>query len=193
MKRGISPLLGWVLLVGFAVSMGALILMWSTDLIGELSLGDSQKIDIYCENVGLDIENMCLDKLNDMIKIDLANNGGRNIKALTFSKETSGLPTSYCVKLLDDVSDPEIIIVGENYIFKISLDEKFEENVMCDFVSSGFDAEDDLYMISLVPWIDVDGVLQACTDKEVKLEDHNLDGDVFGFLNEPCEHSGGEE
>ena len=186
MKKGISPLLSWVLLIGFAISMGTLILIWSTDLIGDLDLGGNEIAEMYCNNVKIDIEEIHVDPLEDSINATLRNVGERKIRALTFSKETNNSPSAHCYELNLDIS------IGDTELFgPLSLDVANLSSTGIDQCKSynkipGQARPTTLYMISLVPWIEVDGELITCNDQEFRLDSekgNNLE--ILEFLNQP--------
>ena len=43
MKKGISPLIGWVLIIGFSVSAGLLITTWAIDQFKDIDLPETGK------------------------------------------------------------------------------------------------------------------------------------------------------
>ena len=92
MGRGVSPLIAWVLLVGFAIVMGAFIFSWATGTLEMLNIGESQELDLYCDNVGLEIESVCVDGLvdNAIVHAVVTNNGNYNIKKMTVSFSMGG-------------------------------------------------------------------------------------------------------
>jgi len=55
MKKAISVLLSWVLIVGFAVAMSAIIFGWAIPFVEKIvkNLDRSESPEIYCDNTAL--------------------------------------------------------------------------------------------------------------------------------------------
>ena len=74
-KRGISPLVATILLIAFAVSIGALIMNWTSSDINNAIKG------VSCSDVNIELLNVCQN--NESIVISIKNQGEVNINAIT--------------------------------------------------------------------------------------------------------------
>ncbi len=74
-KRGISPLIATVLLIAFAVALGAMIMNWSSDLLSESSLTS------VCEKAKISLVGKFCWKDN-LINIEVLNSGSSEIQEL---------------------------------------------------------------------------------------------------------------
>lgn len=110
MERGVSPLIAWVLLVGFAVVMGAFIFSWATQTIKNLNIGESQEFEVYCENVELRINSVCVYVSGEKyIYPNFTNAGNYDITKLTVTLENKKSasefrPLGSCLILDEDVA-----------------------------------------------------------------------------------------
>ncbi len=83
-KKGISPLIATVLLIAFAVALGAMIMNWSSNLLSESNLGSA------CEKAKISIVGKFCWKDNQ-VNLEVLNSGTTEIQELVFrasSKET---------------------------------------------------------------------------------------------------------
>ncbi|MEK6963082.1 MAG: archaellin/type IV pilin N-terminal domain-containing protein [Nanoarchaeota archaeon] len=74
-KRGISPLIATVLLIAFAVALGAMIMNWSSNLLSESSLAG------VCEKVKISLVGKFCWKDNQ-INIEILNSGTSEVQEL---------------------------------------------------------------------------------------------------------------
>ena len=90
-KRGISPLIATVLLIAFAVSIGAMIMNWGKDTV--MSSGE-------CNNTKIEFQQMsnnpivCYDTLNNRINTIIKNNGNIQVERLMLRTIDSSLEVS---------------------------------------------------------------------------------------------------
>lgn len=74
-RRGISPLIATVLLIAFAVALGAMIMNWSSNLLSESSLGNA------CEKTKISLVGKFCWKDNQ-INLEILNSGTSEIQEL---------------------------------------------------------------------------------------------------------------
>ena len=74
-KRGISPLVATILLIAFAVSIGALIMNWTSSDISNIVKGSS------CSDASINLLSACQN--NESIMISIKNQGEIDINAIT--------------------------------------------------------------------------------------------------------------
>src|SRR3989338_10030873 len=105
MKNGVSPLIAWVLLVGFAVVMGAFIFSWTKGTLTDLRIGDSQEKELYCDSVSFSVDYLCKGGDNlDELHAEITNKGNYDITTMTISLDfDDNLGPGYCYRDLDPV------------------------------------------------------------------------------------------
>lgn len=90
-KKGISPIIATILLIAFAVALGAMIMNWSSNLVA----GGAQ--EQACGNVKFSIRTpMCFE--DNKIKVDVANVGEQKIGALVLRINSPELDQDIQVK-----------------------------------------------------------------------------------------------
>ena len=173
-KKAMSQLIAWVLLVGFAIAMGAFITSWSLGYFKNINLGGSTEPELYCDEVQIGINNVCL-KTDALINLSLTNKGKFSISRITFSRETSNSSLASCIYINADLV-PEN---STNYLINIvtSLN-SFGTLSECPTIGSSLgDAQ--VINIGLTPWIEIENKNIACSDKKISINDRIL-------LNKPC-------
>ncbi len=88
-KRGISPLIATVLLIGFTVAIAAIVIFWSRNFVKEKAEkeGALSEKKLKCENVEIDIKS--IDKLNKNIVIE--NKGNEDIDGFILRVVSGGV------------------------------------------------------------------------------------------------------
>ena len=84
-KKGVSPLIATVLLIGFAVVVAGLIYSWvQGDLIGKTQTNAEEQIGsiIDCSGVSVKITKVC-DTSENKVKFNIKNTGSKTIKSLS--------------------------------------------------------------------------------------------------------------
>src|SRR3989339_885461 len=79
-KKGISPLIATVLIIGFTVALAAIIMTWGTKFTRDVqkSTDESAKANVACaQDVVLNIQSVCEDTTG--YKIIVANDGNEDI------------------------------------------------------------------------------------------------------------------
>jgi flagellin-like protein len=100
-KKGMSPLIATVLLIAFAVALGAMIMNWSAGVEAESHV----KVEV-CEDVSIvSIQNACY--TGNALRFDVRNNGDKRIDGLL-------LGSSNAASELDIRIKDSALIVGEN-------------------------------------------------------------------------------
>jgi len=82
-KRGISPLIATVLIIGFTIVLAAIIFIWSSNFFNELQ--ENQKTaqkELSCTDVKLEIKKACTE--NAYLNLLVENKGAKDIKAELF-------------------------------------------------------------------------------------------------------------
>lgn len=163
MKKGISPLIAWILLVGFVVVMGAFITNWSIQYIRNLPMGEAQEREVYCSNVQLDIPVFCKYNNNQTLRLDIENKGNYNITRLVVHRETTNQSLNYCFILNRNIAPTSIL----NYTLNLGA---IPSNQNCD--SSEIESSN-IIEVSIVPAISIQGTEYTCSEKKVSLIDYS--------------------
>jgi len=83
-KRGISPLIATVLIIGFTVALAAVIMVWGQSFSKSMqeSTEQSTKIQLICsQDVLFEISSACYDSDHNLVKITVKNNGNQAIES----------------------------------------------------------------------------------------------------------------
>jgi hypothetical protein len=165
-KRGVSPLIAWVLIIGFAVSAGILITQWALNLADNIDI--QQGDEIYCQDVQIDLEKACVS--GDNITIELSNKGLFSIKRLSLGRQTTIFSKEWCLKLLpssNSIKPGE----GKNITFKAgtnNTDYNPLGDTSCDSDLNGmvnFIDQHNLTKLEIVPWIKPGEEAIQCVEK----------------------------
>ena len=90
-RKGISPLIATVLLIAFAVALGAMIMNWSSNLLSESSLeGECQKAKISL------VGKFCLK--DNQVNLELLNSGQIEIQELIFRTSSKDIENEIHIK-----------------------------------------------------------------------------------------------
>gem|GEM_PF-3505120 len=201
MKNGVSPLIAWVLLVGFAVVMGAFIFTWTKGTLTDLRIGESQEKELYCDGVSFSVDYLCTSGDNsDELHANITNKGNYDITTMTISLDFDEdyLGPGYCYRDLDILGIT--FEVGKSYY---TYDDFEAPLVYLDslLVGAGGDEPSDnwcvqgrtfnneeLVYLGLVPWITIEDESFPCSNKEVVIngkDEPSVDKDR-AFLNVEC-------
>ena len=180
MKKGISPLIGWVLLIGFSVSAGLLITTWAIDQFSNLDLPENW--ESYCDQVDMKLstEGTGLDPNNQEIILNITNEGAFSIKRISFGRETTMFPLAWCEMLGVDIppntNQLESFIVTANNTLEYSN----VENIDCGGLNARAQEDLDplfthnLTFVQINPWITIDDATFACPGKGIILNNESL-------------------
>ncbi|MBI2670860.1 hypothetical protein HYX18_02695 [Candidatus Woesearchaeota archaeon] len=168
MKKGISPLISWILLVAMVISAGAFITFWSTNFIKKFNPEKGLKEDIYCDNVNLKILNACR-KDQHTVVINFSNQGSFNVTSLTLYRATELTIAASCLKFLD----PNLKPGGElEYYFNVN--NTLDTGVIqeCPQINNPATIKPEtpyVNEISVIPWIKIENTPIACTDRKINV------------------------
>ena len=143
-KRGISPLIATVLLIAFAVSIGAMVMNWGKDVVA--NTGD-------CNDVKLDIQQLngkpmfCYDSINTQINVMIKNTGSVDVEKMLLRVVSSDF------KIDEKPLDDSAIKVGDVKIKNI------------DYLRSG------KFRVEMVPIISSAGKEKKCSEQAVVVDD----------------------
>jgi len=178
MKRGISPLIGWVVLVGFAVAAGLLVTQWAIQQFQDIDLPDDK--EGYCDSVEIELDSICLKNNGHEVDLTIKNEGAFTITIATFGRQIPEDAKSWCIDLLNPDITPDTISGPLTY--EITANSGDYEHMYatqpCEGLSQGQDENGaavtvelgmDIVTIEFVPWINIEGDDFACYDKRIIL------------------------
>ena len=185
MKKAISVLLSWVLIVGFAVAMSAIIFGWAIPFVEKVSenLNKNERSDIYCDNVAIKIKDVCRAADNTSITVKVLNTGSYSLKRLGLARETTGsaLQSCYLYNL-----DQQSALPGNELQFTLAIEAPFTDSRgnPLDCNSASGDSPPNVprpYVtkVEVVPWINIEGADINCPSSIVTIKDINI-------LNHDC-------
>lgn len=166
-KKGISPLIAWVLLIGLSVSIGFMVMRWAVDVIPEPEPDLS-----FCEDVSLFLINQAMDDSEiNLVNFNITNNGLFKIDKWSF-----GIVYSVGVTYGHWCEEPDLdLLPGENKVISFYLGQPLQGgSPLCSdiipFVTPI--SSSDLVEVSLVPWIGPieDEEKINCNDKKINIK-----------------------
>lgn len=176
MKKGIAPLISWILIVAMVIAMGAFVFYWTTNYIKKINLQEGLNEDLYCNSVNLKILNSCRKDDHNNLSINIFNKGSYNIEKLTIYRDTQNKIKGSCIQFLPSFLEPgKNIELGFNVNDTIITDSLQE----CPVTNSNVNQEIPyVEEVAITPWINVEGKSIACNDRKVKIDNY--------LLNAPC-------
>jgi len=172
MKRGISPLVSWVLLIGFSVAAGILITQWAISIAQNTEFPEDR--ETYCDEVQIDLENICLYRGDDKAYITLKNKGAFTIKRLGIGRVNTDNGKEWCMYLIPSIepgmttTDPIIFKASSGNDDYNELGDTDCENDLTggtNFIPGVFD----LLELEIFPWIKPGEEAIQCFEKGILL------------------------
>ena len=172
-KRGISPLIAWVLLVGIAVAVGLVVTQWAIKEFQDLDFPEDK--ETYCNDVDIKLEEICIqfspDNINDSIRLNITNEGFFSVRRLTIGRQTTAFSEEWCT-MLNVLIDPNLNQTIEFKAGSKNLDYKNIEETSCQTSLTGgftFNESHKLLKIEIVPWIEINDETFHCIGKGILL------------------------
>lgn len=163
-KKGISPLMAWILIIAFAIAMGAFIMNWATNQVGKFD--PSQNSELYCSEVDFSVDDFCIDGVNEWAKLNITNTGRYTIRRWTVARATEQSPLGSCY-ILDDLEPNKMMTEDVGLGYRL---DNTTETFECDYyLLQGGEALDYPTSIEVVPWINIDNQSIACLDVRKKI------------------------
>ena len=172
MKRGISPLISWVLIVALAVAIGAVVVPTLIERANEWRFDPPLE---YCEDVAISLKGVCKES-DGVLHFNLSNNGDFTIRKVTIGRVTNLTSEQWCA--YSDLSpyfplNPGLVIeipfsLNKNYTFDIT-NESFVGCSDLSIVNSVAGA----VKLEIVPWIkpEPDGEVFHCINQKIIWDD----------------------
>jgi len=163
-KKGVSPLIAWVLLIGLSVSMGFLVMNWTKNTIPEPEPDLS-----FCDDVSLFLINYSVHEPNDNeVKFNITNNGLFTIKKWSFGVTNS---TNIEGSFWCEISSNFELTPSENKLLFFEM-EDYTDNPLCN-EGNPFSITERVLPeeIVLIPWVTpIEGEDRInCNDKKITI------------------------
>ena len=174
MKRGVSPLLSFILVLLLALAIYIFLFPWFTTITQKFSEGTeaSSERPLHCDNIYLSVNKVTRKRDEINVTINVKNSGTFIIERFTVTRETAYHPESSCLMLNTDLEP------NENKDIVVPIFSPF--NLTSSLCPGQINPAQivpciNIKKIELVPWINVDGVDIACVDRllEVDVENAN--------------------
>ena len=181
-KKAVSPIIGWVLLFGFAISTATFVGMWMLDQAENIEIPGAGP-DIYCNDVKLSINNVCKNTNNKTIDFNITNTGNFKVWRYTVGRDTTPKPDQWCLQLNTNLNP------GDEQSFKLSIDGQMDSVIGGETPESWYaDCTTILTPSSLetvneakfIPWIRIEDEMMYCPYQNLILTNSNSN------LNIPC-------
>jgi len=123
-KKGMSPLIVTIILIAFAVALGAMIMNWSSDVVA--------MHEPSCATSGLEIQKafgrdmICFDDVANKLKVTIKNSGSTDISSIMFRRILSNFQSQ------DNVLPNSALKTGE--IYDASIGFVMEDKVHVEFI-----------------------------------------------------------
>lgn len=169
MKKSISPLISWILIVAFVIAIGAFVTTWMIDYVKSINLDKGVQNDLYCD-VQLSVIDACRSYDNRTFIANLTNNGKFSVIALTFNRETSESPISSCLILNTNMAP------GSQFDYQLALANNFTDSISECPQSSflNFPANESVLEVSVIPWVKIKDNTISCPQKKITINENNL-------------------
>jgi flagellin-like protein len=161
-KRGVSPLVATILLIAFAIALGAVVMSYGSAYYGSKQVGGEGASTAspirQCGNVEL-----MLYEINGIPQVCYGGSGAEGY--VNFMLDNKGNV---------DVEELLVTIIGEKgskeyqlkpFIGKGQLFDKRDKSTKYDFGVNG-----NIFQIQIRPYIRVDGEIEVCIDKQITLQ-----------------------
>ena len=163
-KKAVSQLIGWVLLIGFTISMAAFITTFSINKIKSLDIEGSSESELYCTDIEMRVSEICRES-GTKLKLDLINSGLFSIHKLSIQTESSRqtLSTDF-----------------------VTLTTPFKPQETRSFPITDLSDGEQIYNLAIIPWVFIEGEDNkineiACSDKKL-----TFDSNTTIWLNTLC-------
>jgi hypothetical protein len=172
MKRGISPLISWVLIVALSVAIGAVVVPVILDKANEWDFDPPLE---YCNDISISLKGVCKES-DGVLHVNLSNNGDFSIQKITVGKTTNVTSEQWCT--YSGLSSYFPLTPGSMVEIPFSLNENYtsditnETSVGCSALSQT-DSIVGAAKLEIVPWINPEKDVGAfqCPDQRIVWDD----------------------
>lgn len=149
-KRGISPLIATVLILGFTVALAAVIMTWGTGFTKTMTkqTEETSGIQVTCAtDVMFEVQKVCETATNGEYKILIANNGNKKIEKFTIRFYKSGSDVKSVPK--EDFNSD-----GDTGLEAFGIE--------AEDVASGYTGNKEVFQVDVIPIISIGGKDTTC-------------------------------
>lgn len=166
MKKGISPLISYILIVTLSVSIGFLVINALTGEIDKIEIDSGIE---YCDDVSISVDGVCIN--STVISVNVTSTGSFSVHKFSFGRITNVSSLQWCDTILANplnfgIETPYEINLNENY--NVAVDEATKECMDSSYATPG---SPDVAEIRVMPWIKPVGELISCKDKEIIIKE----------------------
>lgn len=176
-KKAISPLIAWILIIGFSITLAAFVITWAVNQAQKIEL-DDQTIREYCQDVNLRINEVCITGDYE-ISANITNTGYFNIVSATFGRRTQELEESWCVE--PELHNPPELDAspGSEFIYVHNVNGVFAfdptapiliQLSLCGSLVPNDDVGPVTYF-AVIPWVKIEDTYVPCQDRKVEIEE----------------------
>lgn len=163
MKKAVSPLISWVLLIGLSVAIGALVTNWALDQAKNVNVEEMAEGGLYCVDVFLSVDGACIVSSSDgknTIRLTLNNRGVYSITKLAVDLKSSSDLKSEILTLSSPISLNSV---------------RYDQTLVY---------QGDIKSIKITPIVNIEGKDLSCSEKKVLLTDQDM---LNNIGNQNCE------
>ncbi|MEK6974068.1 MAG: hypothetical protein AABW41_02425 [Nanoarchaeota archaeon] len=176
MKKGIAPLISWILIVAMVIATGAFVFYWTTNYIKKINPQEGINEDLYCNSVNLKILSSCRRDDHNMLYLNIFNKGSYSLEKLTFFRDTEKNPAASCIQFLPAFLEP-----GKNFELEFNINDTINTDSLQECPTVNLNKNPEIPYaeeVAITPWINIEGKSIACNDRKVKVDNY--------LLNTPC-------
>lgn len=191
MKKGVSELISWVLLISFVIALGAFVAFFSISYVTQIKPGHAQELKIYCQDTQIILTDVCRDDNNVTILFTIINKGSYAISRLTVNREHSNSTVGSCSILSPGVSASCTFLPpsgssnfppGQEINCTLALYPELSEFddigiIECPLpgaIQQPLHPDWKILELSVIPWVEIEGERIACPDKKTQVSTNLL-------------------
>ena len=181
--KGISPLISWVLIIGFSIAMATFITIWAIDQTKKIDF-ETPTAREHCSEVRISFEDVCMNLTSNTIKSTIKNTGNFKIVIATFAREAVNLTESSCAELnLAQTSFPSSTNPGDIFTYQQYINGSFSFNqtqqnitgigqlIACQGPQMNQGYVGPVTKFSMIPWIRIEEEYIPCQDQKIEIND----------------------
>ncbi|MBT4334280.1 hypothetical protein HOD61_00490 [archaeon] len=163
-KKGISPLIGWILLIGFAVAMASFVGTWMIDQTRNIEF-PGEGPDMYCDSIKLSAVHIERAADNSTVNFELKNTGNFKIDQFTVGRDTASMVDEWCLE--QNIN----LMPGSVFNFNLSANEDFMSGAGYAVCGNYLGSANSKIVtkITFVPWIKIDEEFMHCSKQKLIL------------------------
>ncbi len=166
MKRGISPVVSYILIVSLSVAIGFFVINTLIDRIEDVDIGP--EID-YCEDVSITVDQVCVTPAS-IIVANITSTGSFSVHKFSFGRLTNVSSMQWCdftnnIYFPLDFDQMKTYGVSLKADYTTSINESPKECIFSGLPTGAVDRS--VVEFRVVPWIKPEDELISCKSKEI--------------------------